>query len=94
MDDMIIENNGEGYEVGCDCCDMLLGWVPVADELPKRLALCNRCREHKLYVDGCTTETLRRAAGHGDQDAQEALNRRSVRDNGDGTASFVGPVPF
>lgn len=77
MDNMIIENNDEGYEIGCDCCGMLLGWEPTADLLPKRLALCNNCRENN-GAEGCTDETLQRAAGHGDKDAIEELMERTL----------------
>lgn len=91
MADLIIENDGEGYDIGCDCCDVPLGWEPTADRLPKRLALCNSCRANN-GAEGCTDETLKRAAEHGDEDAIAEINRRSVRDNGDGTASFTGTL--
>ena len=51
--EMIIENNGEGFEVACDGCDMLFGWVPTEAELPKELLLCKHCTP-----DCCTTERL------------------------------------
>ena len=70
---IMIENNGEGYEVCCDSCDSLFGWVPVKSKMPKKLLLCENCT-----AGGCTEATLRRAAKHCDKRAIEEMARRSV----------------
>lgn len=67
-----VDNNGDGWDVGCDCCDRLFGWVPVRAELPKKLLLCETCGP-----EGCTDERLEEAAGYGDGIAQaEIVDRR------------------
>ena len=84
-----VDNNGDGYEVGCDSCGMPFGWVAVEAELPKKLLLCKNCE-----ASGCISERLEEAAGHGDEDAMAELNRRNVKENEDGSGSFTGKVPF
>jgi hypothetical protein len=81
------DNNPEsiiGYEVYCDGCDKVMG---ATDDEIKTLVLCSTCTP-----ECCTDETLKDAAKHGDDSAQEEINRRSVRTNADGSASFVGEV--
>lgn len=51
----VIVDDDDGYDVTCDGCDMLFGWVATREELPKELLLCKTCGP-----ECCTTETLLR----------------------------------
>jgi len=61
MDERIENYDGNGYDVGCSCCDAFLGWVPTLDEYPDKLVFCGSCLSNPRWaLSGCTEESLLR----------------------------------